>query len=235
MQTSSKETATKETLTPHAQNCLQSLISVWLNFEKQLNRTDIIRKLNAGSLTNDDYKILLLNLRQQVIEGSRWISRAASSFDREFSDIRSIVIGHAKEEHLDYLLLEKDFEAAGGDISLIQQQPKNIGSEALHGYMMHKSSEKNPVGLIGAMWIIEGLGEKMANEWASRIDELLALPKTATKFMQYHGENDDSHMEKLYTMLNRVCIDESVIEEITTTAKVVARLYALQLEVIDYE
>ncbi len=228
-------TSKKESLNPIAQQCLQSLIGIWLGFEKQLNRTEIIRKLQQGVLTQNDYQTLLLNLRQQVIEGSRWISRAASSFDRDFSDIRSIVIGHAKEEHKDYQMLEKDFVTAGGEIADIQSASKNIGSEALHGYMMHKSSEANPVGLIGAMWIIEGLGEKMANEWAGRIDELLDLPQSATQFMQYHGENDDSHMEKLYAMLNRVCTSEAVTEEITTTAKVVARLYALQLDVIDYE
>ncbi len=225
----------KETLTPVAQDCLQSLISVWLSFEKQLNRTEIIKKLHQGTLVAEDYKTLLLNLRQQVIEGSRWISRAASSFDRNFSDIRSMVIGHAKEEHKDYQMLEKDYVAAGGNLNDIQSASKNIGSEALHGYMMHKSSETNPVGLIGAMWIIEGLGEKMANEWASRIDELLNLSQSVTQFMQYHGENDDSHMEKLYAMLNCVCTNETTAEEITTTAKVVARLYTLQLDAIDYE
>jgi 3-oxoacyl-[acyl-carrier-protein] synthase-3 len=225
----------KEELNPIAQNGLQQLIGIWLSFEKQLNRTEIIKKLQHGTLTTEDYKTLLLNLRQQVIEGSRWISRAASSFDRNYSDIRSLVIGHAKEEHKDYEMLEKDYLAAGGHLNDIQSASKNIGSEALHGYMMHKSSEPNPVGLIGAMWIIEGLGEKMANEWAGRIDELLNLSQSVTQFMQYHGENDDSHMEKLYAMLNRVCTNDAVAEEIATTAKVVARLYTLQLDAIDYE
>lgn len=226
---------TNTQLNPHAQSCLQSLLSIWLDFEKQLNRTEVIKKINFSTLQVSEYQCLLLNLRQQVIEGSRWISRAASSFDRAYADVRSMIIGHAKEEHRDYQLLEQDYVAAGGLLSDIENAKKNIGSEALHGYMMHKSSEPNPIGLIGAMWIIEGLGEKMAHDWANKINDLLKLSKSATQFMSYHADNDDSHMEKLYTMIDRVCVSDKDVEDITMTAKVVARLYCLQIEAISYD
>jgi 3-oxoacyl-[acyl-carrier-protein] synthase-3 len=41
-------------------------------------------------------------------------------------------------------------------------------------------------------------------------------------------------MDKLYGLINRVCIDEKVSDNIIRTAHVVGRLYALQLEEIDY-
>ena len=107
-------------LSPPAQQALQALMRVWFDFERQLNKVPIIQRLESGRFTIEDYKQLLLNLRQQVIEGSRWISRAASSFDRDYSDIRTIVIGHAQEEHRDYEILERDYVAAGGDLKTIQ-------------------------------------------------------------------------------------------------------------------
>lgn len=219
-------------LNNHAQECLQKLLSIWFDFEKNLNKVPIIRRLENGNLSLEDYQRLLLNLRQQVVEGSRWITRGASSFDRDFSDIRSIVIGHAKEEHRDYEVLEQDYVRAGGKLETIQSQKRNIGSEALHGFLMYRASRHNPIDLIGAMWIIEGLGQKMADGWSSRIDELLGLDG-ATQFMKYHGENDDAHMQKLYDMLDRVCSNSEVGESIQKTASVVARLYRLQLEEID--
>jgi hypothetical protein len=98
---------------------------------------------------------------------------------------------------------------------------------------MYRASETNPVGLIGAMWIVEGLGEKMANDWAGRIEELTGIDRTQTRFLRYHGSNDSTHLDKLYGLLDRVCTSDNVATEILTVAAVVARLYALQLEEVD--
>ena len=100
---------------------------------------------------------------------------------------------------------------------------------------MHRAGEPNPVGLIGAMWIIEGLGEKMASDWASRIEELIGVGADCTRFLRYHGGNDESHMNKLYGLIDRVCTTASVERDVLLTANVVGRLYAMQLEEIDVE
>ena len=42
-------------------------------------------------------------------------------------------------------------------------------------------------------------------------------------------------MQRFYTMLDEVCTDAAVVERIEMTAKVVARLYRLQLEEMDDE
>ncbi len=223
-----------DVLTELGQETLRRLMRSWFDFERRLSRVNIINRLDVGSFTIEDYRSLLLNLRPQVIEGGRWISRCASSFDREHADVRSVVIGHAKDEHRDYEVLEQDYVAAGGKIDVIQQQPRNPGTEALHAFLMYRASQPNPADLLGAMWIIEGLGEKMANDWADRIDELTNGNGSYTKFMRYHGDNDDSHMDKLYGLIDRVCNDVQAADDIVRTADVVGRLYTMQLEEIDY-
>jgi hypothetical protein len=224
-----------EVLTELGQATLRRLLRAWFDFDRRLARVPVIARLDSGTFTREDYQRLLLNLRQQVIEGSRWISRCASSFDRDHADIRSVVIGHAYDEHRDYEVLEQDYVASGGRLEVIRSRPRNPGSEALHGFLMYRASEPNPVGLLGAMWIIEGLGQKMANEWAKRIEQLTGFGHDATRFMRYHGANDDSHLDKLYGLLDRVCVSESIADDILRVAAVVARLYALQLEEIDAE
>ncbi len=125
------------------------------------------------------------------------------------------------------------YVASGGDLAVLRASGRNVGTEALHGYLMHRASEPNPVGLLGAMWIIEGLGDKMAREWAGRIEALTGLDACATRFLRYHGANDGSHMDKLYGLLDRVCTSAPIGDDIVRTATVVGRLYALQLEEID--
>ncbi|WP_076410328.1 iron-containing redox enzyme family protein [Shewanella sp. UCD-KL12] len=224
----------KDVLTLSGQTCLQSLLKIWFDFDLALSKAPIVKRLEQRRLSHEDYQKLLLNLRQQVIEGSRWITRSASSFNRDYADVRSKVIGHAKDEHKDFLMLESDYVATGGDVSAIQNASKNIGSEALHGFLMYRASQENPVDLIGAMWIIEGLGNKMAGKWAGLIEEQLELPQSATQFMRYHGENDEHHLQELYELVDRVAVDEASIRAIERTAKVVARLYILQLEEVDH-
>lgn len=226
-------TISTNSLTPQGQEALRELLQVWFDFERRLDRVPILQRLQRGTFSLDDYQNLLLNLRQQVIEGSRWITRCASSFDRDYAEMRSMVIGHAQEEHRDYQYLEEDYVASGGDREAILSRAKNPGSEALHGYLMYQASLPNPVALLGAMWIIEGLGEKMASDWAKKIHQAIPGSEVFTKFISYHGENDDAHMAKLYQMLDDVCQGEGNLDAIKQVAKTVGRLYALQLAEID--
>jgi len=225
--------ARPDVLSELGQATLRRLLRAWFDFERRLARVPIIQRLEGGTFTREDYQRLLLNLRPQVVEGSRWITRCASSFDREHADIRSVIIGHAQDEHRDYEVLESDYVACGGDLAAIRARLRNPGSEALHCFLMYRASEPNPVGLLGAMWIIEGLGAKMAKEWAARIEQLTGVAQDSTRFLRYHGSNDESHMDKLYGLLDRVCTSEAAADDILRTAAVVGRLYALQLEEID--
>ncbi len=52
--------------------------------------------------------------------------------------------------------------------------------------------------------------------------------------MRYHGDNDDTHLEKLYQLIDRVCQNQDQHQAIIRTAKVVGRLYAMQLEEVDH-
>jgi hypothetical protein len=219
------------TLSSAGQLTLRELLAVWLQFERQLNRVPIIRRLEQGTFSDEDYLTLLRNLRPQVVEGARWISRAASSFTSEYTEIRSAVIRHAMDEHRDYELIESDYVACGGNLETIRGAKRNIGTEALAAFLLNQASQPNPLDLLGAMFIIEGLGEKMANKWASRIQDLLCIEPGKTKFLSYHGANDDAHIGKLYELLDQYA--ETASEKIVKTAKVVSRLYAMQLEELD--
>lgn len=219
--------------TPDTRSLLERLEEVWDRFESDLSQVDILRRLADGDVTLADYQRLLYNLRQQVVDGSPWISRAASNFDMEHFDLRSAAIAHAEAEHRDHLLLERDYTAVGGDLQQLRRGVKNIGSAALSGYMFHLTSTPNPVGALGAMFIIEGLGARKALEWAQRFQEVLGLADKQVHFMRYHQEADDEHTDKLHAILTSGRIDDDAADAIVSVAKTVARLYVLQLDELD--
>lgn len=211
---------------------LRRLTIVFTQFEGRLEATPLIRKLTRGRFELADYQAFLIQLRQQVKDGALWMSRAASNIGEEHLELRSLLMRHAVTEHRDFRLLDADFIASGGARDVIESGEKNVGSEALSAWMFHQASQPDPFGLLGAMWIIEGLGSIKAQEWGRRVKETLALPDEAVRFLLYHGENDAEHIEEFKAMLAMVLPNEAVAKRIVRTAEVTARLYALQIEEI---
>lgn len=212
---------------------LDRLAEVWADFEERLEQVPILQALAAGDVTLADYHRLLHNLRQQVVDGSLWIARAASNFDMDHFDLRSAAISHALEEHRDHLLLQRDYLAIGGELEVLQAGRKNVGSQALSGYLFSVASRPNPVAALGAMFIIEGLGAQKAGQWGRRFADVLGLADGQVHFMIYHAEADVEHTGTMDAFLTSDRLDADAQDAIVSCAKVVARLYAMQLTELD--
>ena len=213
---------------------MRNLLIVWTDFESRLNTVPILKKLANGRFSIEDYKELLINHRQQVVEGSRWISRAASSISSdEYLDLRSTFLQHSATEHRDYEMLERQYVEVGGKLDDIRSAPKNLGTEVFHSYMFQQSSMENPFQLLGSMFIIEGLGQRKAKSWGIDIKEQLHLSDAAVEFYIYHGDNDPHHMEEFDKALNSGILEiPGMGEKVIKTAKITALLYEMQLREI---
>ncbi|MGC4044618.1 MAG: 3-oxoacyl-[acyl-carrier-protein] synthase III C-terminal domain-containing protein [Armatimonas sp.] len=218
--------------TPLEETLVRQLALVWTEFENRLHSVPIITKLEQGRMTLSEYRELLFNLRQQVIDGSRWISRVASNITPEHFETRSAFIGHSADEHRDFELIEKNYVAVGGKLEDIKSGTKNIGSAALSEFILSRASRENPFDLIGAMFIIEGLGRRVAGQWGEKIQKQLNLEQDQVSFLTYHSASDDIHFERLDAAVQSGILTEKLVADTVKTAKVVGRLYILQLEEI---
>ncbi|MFT6865884.1 MAG: 3-oxoacyl-[acyl-carrier-protein] synthase-3 [Cyclobacteriaceae bacterium] len=216
--------------TETSQWLIRQLAQIWIGFETSLQKVPIITKIHDGRLTLDDYKLLVYDLRQQVIDGSQWISRAASNIDIDLFDLRSAFITHTATEHKDFQMLERNYEALGESLEKIQAGEKNIGSVALTSFMFQQASKPNPIDLLGAMFIIEGIGKRLAAYWGEMIKDQLGLKSNQVSFFTYHGVADENHFHKLEEALNHPKMNMEVARKIAKTAKITSKLYQLQLE-----
>ncbi len=216
---------------PVSADLLRRLTLVWLEFERRLQGVPLIRRLQRGEFTVGDYQALLRNLRPQVVEGARWLARAASHMT-DFR-MRSLLIGHAQEEHRDFQMLERNYVAVGGNLEDIVNAQKNLGSEALSAFIFHQASQENPIDLIGSIFIIEGLGNNLAAKWAEQIKGCLKLHPDQVSFLAYHGNNDQAHIGKLDAILRADWLTPELSDRIVKTAQITARLYLWQLEEIN--
>ena len=216
--------------TPASEWLVRQLTQVWIDFETRLLNVPVVKKIHDGKLGMDDYKLLLKDLRQQVIDGSQWISRAASNIDIELFELRSAFIKHTATEHKDYQMLERNYQALGEDIETIRRGEKNIGSLALSSFIFQQASKPNPIDLLGAMLIIEGIGKRLAGYWGAAMKDQLGLNDDQVSFFTYHGVADENHFHNLEQALNHPALNMELAQRIAKTAKTTAKLYQLQLE-----
>ncbi|ACU59665.1 beta-ketoacyl-ACP synthase III [Chitinophaga pinensis] len=214
---------------------VRQLTGVWFDFERSLQQVPIVKRIFNGQLTLEEYKRLLLNLRQQVIDGSQWIARAASNVSMEYFHVRSSFIRHSSDEHRDYQILEKNYINCGGNEQDLYTGEKNIGSEALSAYMFQRASQPDPFDLLGGMFIIEGLGNRVSGKWGRAIQQQLQLNADQVSFFIYHESSDsnDNHFERFENAIQSDLLTQAIAQKIVKTAKVVARLYRMQLEELD--
>jgi 3-oxoacyl-[acyl-carrier-protein] synthase-3 len=209
---------------------IRNLTQVWIDFETELLKVPIITKIHDGKLSLEDYKLLLMDLRQQVIDGSQWISRAASNIDIDLFELRSAFIKHTAAEHKDYQILEKNYVNLGESLDSILTGEKNTGTVALTSFMFQQASKQNPIDLLGSMFIIEGIGKRLAAYWGGMIKDQLNLNDDQVSFFTYHGVADENHFHNLEKALNHPKMNLEVAKKIVKTAKVTAKLYKMQLE-----
>jgi 3-oxoacyl-[acyl-carrier-protein] synthase-3 len=222
----------RPTSDPISQSLIRELAGVWFELEDRLQHVPLVQKLYQGRFSVHDYQELLFNLRQQVIDGSCWIARAASNITAEYFPIRSAFIAHTSDEHRDFEMLERNYVSVGGSLEEIRSGKKNIGSEALSAYILQRASRENPFDLIGAMFIIEGIGQRIAKQWGMRIQAALGLKNEAVSFFLYHSESDVKHFQRLDVAIAMGIVTPALVSAIVKCAKITARLYILQLEEI---
>ena len=80
------------------------------------------------------------------------------------------------------------------------------------------------------MFIIEGIGKRLAGYWGELIQEQLNLDNNQVSFFTYHGKADEDHFHRLEDALNHPLMTEEISTQIVQTAKITALLYRQQLQ-----
>lgn len=214
------------------QTTLLELAEIWHGFRSQMWRTPLVEKINAGQLTQNDYVTWMAQWIPQVREGSLWMREAVAHLDEAYQGLAELITEHANDEQFDFNILFEDYQTAGGKALTINDLQRNAGGEALNSYMYRKAQSPNPFGLLGGIYIIEGTGQRIVPWLLPLIKQQLNLPERCYRFLKYHGENDEQHLEHWLLALQFALEvgGEAARRDIVRTARDVATLYQLQME-----
>lgn len=212
---------------------LGELATIWHDYRSRIWRTPVIRKLRERRFDTGDYLHWMQQWIPQVREGSKWMREGAASVQAPYQALAALIETHAGEEQGDFLILFKDYRKAGGEIEDIDALRRNPGGEALDSYLHALAATPNPLGLLGAIYVIEGTGQRIIPALLPLMKASLDVPADALRFLEYHGANDEHHLLRWLRAVEIVLehdVDGRGIEAIIATARRTAELYLMQFE-----
>lgn len=217
---------------PALRPVLTELAAIWHDYRSRVWRSPLIRRIAAERLTAADYACWAGQWVPQVREGSRWMRAGAAAVTGSLGALSSLIELHAGDEQDDFQILYEDYRVAGGSEALDALR-RNPGGEALNAFLHATAAGPAPVGLLGAIYIIEGTGQRIIPALLPLLRRQLRLPATAFRFLSYHGANDASHLARWLTAVEiALAADPAHGREIIDTARRTADLYRLQFELI---
>ena len=220
---------------PHAapdqlRELLTGLANSWHNYRSDVWRSPIIHKLVSNQFNQDDYRQWTAQWVPQVREGSKWMREAVQSLSDEYAALGELIETHAGDEQNDFMSLYPDYQAAGGT-AMLDDLRRNPGGDALNTYLHGLAARPNPVGLLGAIYIIEGTGQRIIPALLPLLRKQVNLPANAFRFLDYHGANDEHHLARwLKAVEITLAINPRAATLILQTAKRTAQLYQMQFD-----
>ncbi|MBM5571921.1 MULTISPECIES: iron-containing redox enzyme family protein [Deefgea] len=212
------------------QPLLTRLASLWQEYRSNVWRTPVIHQLVSGQFDVTAYRNWTAQWIPQVHEGSKWMRNAVASLTGDFAALGALIEMHAGDEQNDFQILYQDYQAAGGTAKLADLR-RNPGGEALNSYLHALAATPNPIGLLGAIYIIEGTGQRIVPALLPLLRQQVALPAAAFRFLEYHGTNDEHHLARWLSAVEiTLAIDPTAADAIYRTAKRTAQLYLMQFE-----
>lgn len=212
---------------------LGELATIWHDYRSRVWRTPVIRKLRERNFTTADYLHWMQQWVPQVREGSKWMREGAASVQAPYQALSALIETHAGEEQGDFMILFNDYRKAGGTVEDIDTLRRNPGGEALNSYLHALAATPNPLGLLGAIYVIEGTGQRIIPALLPLMKASLDLPAEAFRFLEYHGANDEHHLLRWLRAVEIVLehdADGRGVEAIIATARRTAELYLMQFE-----
>jgi len=210
---------------------LTELAAIWHDYRSRVWRTPVVRRLRDRRFQTADYLNWMENWIPQVREGSKWMREGAASLSEQYAPLAALIDTHAGEEQNDFEILFSDYREAGGAVADIDALRRNPGGEALNAYLHGLAATRDPIGLLGAIYIIEGTGQRIVPALLPLLKASLSLPPDAFRFLEYHGHNDEHHLARWLSAVELAldCDEDGLAERrIVDTARRTAALYLMQ-------
>ena len=141
---------------------------------------------------------------------------------------------YIKEEtgHEDWIL--SDIRHAGGDSEAVRKSKPGLPAELMVAYAYDLVMRRNPVALLGMVFVLEGTSTALAIHAAEALQKTLQLDKNSFSYLLSHGALDISHMQFYEKTVNKIT-DPVDQQDIIDAARVFFKLFADMFRSLPHE
>jgi pyrroloquinoline quinone (PQQ) biosynthesis protein C len=191
-----------------------------------------IRAALGGTLAFDTYLAFLSQAWHHVRHTVPLLVAAGSRLPARLDWLQKDLVHYVDEElgHDEWIL--EDIRAAGGDAEAVRASLPHATTDALVAYVYDTVARRNPVGIFGMVYVLEGASVALALDAAAAIQRGLGLPDEAFTYLRSHGRLDRQHLGDLRGILARLteAADHAAIIQ---CARVVFWLYGSMFRALD--
>ncbi len=176
-----------------------------------------IRDALAGVISLPRYLAFLSQAWHHVRHTVPLLMAAGSRLPPRLAWMQKDMIHYLEEEvgHDEWIL--NDIRAAGGDVDAVRASVPHPATDALVAYVYDTVERRNPAGIFGMVFVLEGTSVALALNAADRIQGTLRLPDQAFTYLRSHGTLDQQHVRDMESILVRLTepADQAAITQCT--------------------
>lgn len=161
-----------------------------------------------GNISLESYVAFLEQAYHHVRHTTPLLMAAGARTPERLGWVRKYLAEYIEEEigHDEWIL--NDIKACGFDAEAVRSSEPAFATELMVSFLYDNINRKNPLGLFGMVFVLEGMSAQLATGAAGLIQKGLGLPDEAFTYLVSHGTLDLDHIKFFEKIMNMLDNDE---------------------------
>ena len=170
----------------------------------------------SGRITKAMYIAYLTEAYHHVKHTVPLMNAAKARFDQAHAHFAKALDEYIAEETGHELWILDDITSCGASADDARKSLPRAPTAAMVGYVYDYIAAKNPMGIFGMVFVLEGTSVLLATAGASAVQKSLGLPPSAFRYLTSHGSLDQDHLKFFEKLMGEVTdpADKAAIIEV---------------------
>ena len=157
-----------------------------------------------GRITKDTYVAYLTEAFHHVKHTVPLMQAAHARLDPARQHFVHALDEYIEEESGHEFWILDDIAACGRDPNAARDSEPRFATEMMVSYVYDFIARRNPMGLFGMVFVLEGTSVLLATAGASAVQTALQLPPAAFRYLTSHGSLDQDHLRFFEDLMGEV-------------------------------
>lgn len=191
---------------------------------RELLTSPVIVDCLAGIVSRESYVAFLTEAYHHVKHTVPLLMACGSRLPDRLEWLRDDIVKYIEEERGHEQWVLNDIAACGTDSRVAAARAPSLATELMVSFAYDTIARRNPVGLFGMIYVLEGTSVTIASRAAEIIQAQLGLADRAFSYLRSHGSVDIKHISDFERIVNRLD-DPGDRAAVVHCARVVFELY----------